>query len=1383
MSAYYNLLPNMRIKRERIVAHSDYTVGWISALPLEMAAARMMLDAVHKKLPQDPKDQNTYILGSIYGHNVVIACLPSGVYGTVSATAVITQMLMTFRSLRFILMVGIGGGAPSQKVDIRLGDVVVSKPSDTSGGVIQYDYGKTVEEGRFQRTGSLNKPPQVLLTAMSQLQEANLRGKSQIQAYLSEIGKKYPNLHQFLYCGQEFDHLYESEYDHVGTADDCKDCDKIKLISRTPRASSDPQIHYGLIASGNQVMKHAATRDRLTRELGIFCFEMEAAGLMDQFPCLVIRGICDYSDSHKNRWWQEYAAATAAAYAKELLSVVSIHYVQGALRVRETPAVATAIFASSIIGFLGISNNILASLYTSSTMKATPNVLKDIAVQLPVLADSIEKIAADCRERLITEEDQTKLLPVVAGCLEQIIFLDKLIQRMLPTPEDSWWRRFKKSVARFLKGKVVFASLSTLENYKSTLLVHLEQSSKMKINSLCKATEMREEELSSVQRQNMEIIAANWLRPSGTNCIHTTCLPGTCEWIWTDAVFVKWLEPSRHKKSERFLCLQGVNGCGKSVLATSVVKELKKKDCKVLFFSFSGTDSDRQTLDSLARNFLWQLLQEASDDRIFKIIQRLRLQNPLVTLELLEALLEIAKLLTETVYCIIDGLDESVEDCNDQDRGLLKHILDILDFKNFHIALFARPRALQAAMGLSLNIEINNSKVKADLERFIRSEINNSPIFNTPSLQDQVFGVLLEGSDGMFLWVKLMIEDLRKSATVIELTDRLRDMPRGIEKLYRLLLKRLLENLDDRELSLARKVLTFIIAARRILTVNELQHCYSLSLESTSALEDRFILQPEMRILAVCGDLVNITNGHVQIIHNSIKEFLTRPTEQWLSDDDIKIRSFRVDMEAAHLSLSHSCLDYLLMDCYELSSGAPDDVFSAEKHPFAKYSSKYGISHLIRSGHPQSAILNKINTFLKSQLFPIWVEYVATTVFEDPNTLSALYDFEELENWLNFDDPALDQCRSKLEDTVQQLEQRIERFHKNYMQTGWLVTFDRLKRAARGNQEMDTRITVGEAPKDTSAAIIQIMNLVRRQGVSQTPRKLDLWLTLGFYLGHLQAKVLTDPLRLLFEAILGMADRIPVLLLMVIGRFYVRFDKLDEAIKIYNIALSKNGPDQKFIESIILEIIGDVLYDQKKYVKAEDSCRQALKLSENIHGREHRQTLRLVHKLGYILQTHSEAEAMTRRALEGRRRLIGKEHPDTLESMHRLGWILSQQNKYSEAEEIFRQAIDGRRKVLGKEHRRTLVSMGHLGCALYEQGKYSEAEEMLRLDLEGTRKLFGKKHPATLTCMHNLGRVLLDQGKYLEAKKVHRMAAEEEEVLQKYPELSACLIKLQSALA
>ena len=153
----------------RSLHHHDYTVGWVCALPLEMAVAKAMLDETHPDLPTSSNDQNTYVLGRIGAHNVVIACLPSGVYGTTSAATVAIQMLSTFRSIRFGLMVGIGGGVPGQDADIRLGDVVVIKPTGDFGGVVQYDFGKTVSQGVFERTGRLNRPPQILLLDYKQM--------------------------------------------------------------------------------------------------------------------------------------------------------------------------------------------------------------------------------------------------------------------------------------------------------------------------------------------------------------------------------------------------------------------------------------------------------------------------------------------------------------------------------------------------------------------------------------------------------------------------------------------------------------------------------------------------------------------------------------------------------------------------------------------------------------------------------------------------------------------------------------------------------------------------------------------------------------------------------------------------------------------------------------------------------------------------------------------------------------------------------------------------------------------------------------------------------------------------------------------------------------
>jgi nucleoside phosphorylase len=303
------------------VTHNDYTVAWICALPLEMTAAKSMLDKVHPSLSQPQSDINVYTLGDVSGHNVVITCLPSGIYGTTSAATVLAHMTSTFPSLRFGLMVGIGGGVPGGSTDVRLGDVVVSMPTATSGGVIQYDYGKTLCNGRLQRTGSLNKPPQILLAAVSHIRSDYKARDSLIRKGISEMLQKHQNAHE-PFSRPAHDWLFKPSYDHESKILDCSLCDQSQLMVRTQRDTDEPLIHYGLIASGNQVMKDAKTRDSLAKELDILCFEMEAAGVMDQLPCLVIRGVCDYCDSHKNNAWQGYAALTAAAYTKLLLSVV-----------------------------------------------------------------------------------------------------------------------------------------------------------------------------------------------------------------------------------------------------------------------------------------------------------------------------------------------------------------------------------------------------------------------------------------------------------------------------------------------------------------------------------------------------------------------------------------------------------------------------------------------------------------------------------------------------------------------------------------------------------------------------------------------------------------------------------------------------------------------------------------------------------------------------------------------------------------------------------------------------------------------------------------------------------------------------------------------------
>src|SRR3954451_15600777 len=168
----------------RRLRDEDYTVGWVCALPIELATAAEMLDEEHQNLPQHDHDTNLYTLGRIGDHNVVIACLPAGQIGTNSAAAVAVEMKWKFKSIRFGLMVGVGGGVPSDDADVRLGDVVISQPYKHHGGVVQYDIGKTTPGG-LVRTGYPNTPPIILLNALAKLQANHLRRRSHLSVYLS----------------------------------------------------------------------------------------------------------------------------------------------------------------------------------------------------------------------------------------------------------------------------------------------------------------------------------------------------------------------------------------------------------------------------------------------------------------------------------------------------------------------------------------------------------------------------------------------------------------------------------------------------------------------------------------------------------------------------------------------------------------------------------------------------------------------------------------------------------------------------------------------------------------------------------------------------------------------------------------------------------------------------------------------------------------------------------------------------------------------------------------------------------------------------------------------------------------------------------------------
>lgn len=313
---------------QRPASRDDFDIAIVCALPLEADAVATLFDhdwddgdeadaAPYDKAPGDP---NAYSAGRIGRHDVVVAHMPS--MGKVNAAIVAANCRVSWPSLKLALLVGICGAVPfpGGKGEMILGDVVISS------GVVQYDFGRRLPEKFVPKNtlpDSLGRPGLEIRALLAKLQ--SIRDKKKLRARMAghlktlqgedELNAEYP--------GVEHDVLYESTYRHL---EDGLTCDKAKCNGpRVHRKRLDeeepptPAVHFGLVASGDTVMKSGQDRDDVAKQSDIVAFEMEGAGLWDVLPCLVIKGACDYADSHKTKVWQNYAAATAAACAKAFL--------------------------------------------------------------------------------------------------------------------------------------------------------------------------------------------------------------------------------------------------------------------------------------------------------------------------------------------------------------------------------------------------------------------------------------------------------------------------------------------------------------------------------------------------------------------------------------------------------------------------------------------------------------------------------------------------------------------------------------------------------------------------------------------------------------------------------------------------------------------------------------------------------------------------------------------------------------------------------------------------------------------------------------------------------------------------------------------------------
>ncbi|KAF5982386.1 nucleoside phosphorylase [Fusarium coicis] len=333
----------------------DFHVGIVCALAIEYNAVSHVVDEFwdETKLGRSVGDPNTYSIGRIGEVNVVLVLL-SGM-GKVSAASATASFRASYPNLELVLVTGVCGGVPISPSgeEILLGDVVISK------AVVQRDFGRQYPdklEIKDTVHDHLGRPTKNIRNFVARFETDRAREKLEDKAtvHLEELQlrargqRRAANYH---FPGADKDCLFLPSYLHRHHSDcnvcmtgpkvceasrnaSCLElgCDKGQLLVRDrlnqksklqrcgrEKDAQAPYVFVGHIGSGDTVLKSAEERDRLAKAHGLIAFEMEGAGVWDEIPCIIVKGVCDYADSHKNKGWQNFAAATAAAVSKVLI--------------------------------------------------------------------------------------------------------------------------------------------------------------------------------------------------------------------------------------------------------------------------------------------------------------------------------------------------------------------------------------------------------------------------------------------------------------------------------------------------------------------------------------------------------------------------------------------------------------------------------------------------------------------------------------------------------------------------------------------------------------------------------------------------------------------------------------------------------------------------------------------------------------------------------------------------------------------------------------------------------------------------------------------------------------------------------------------------------
>ena len=743
-------------------------------------------------------------------------------------------------------------------------------------------------------------------------------------------------------------------------------------------------------------------------------------------------------------------------------------------------------------------------------------------------------------------------------------------------------------------------------------------------------------------------------------------------------------------RSRRKVAADCAFSCGKTFLCSALIDRFRTTfpTKRLLFFFFDGTSQTKNSSTSILRSLIAQMI--AGNSSLVRVAFPWVIKSGQERATSFKGLLDMFRDLLDfensPVHLIVDALDE----CNDcRQTSLLDEIHQILSEQwrkqcKVVAIIFSRVEPwIEHDIQSCAAFEVTSQAIEQDIKLYVERSLRRPPLsmIRDTSLELRIIESLTTKANGQFLWVRLMIQALKKSTFISDIEHALQNLPRGLGQAYKRILENLLVEGESRRAA-GHMVLQWLACAERPLTVAELGTALSirkgaLDIDARDRPVDLSSFLEEL-----CGALIKISDpgnsqkgATVSFVHLTVKEYLISSEELW-GQNAGPIAQFRVESSLANRHIAAICVT-------QLTSAKIRNTGKAADSPFYEYAAFYWATHLAHSGPPAPELLRLLSIFVSSAEFSAYLE----SLLDGNKRPSILLETQgHLNKWIRGCDPGDPRLR---------------------------VIFDCFRSCFEKTYRHRLRI-LGPHHGDTLEACYQFAKVLHVRGE---------WI---------ESEILHRQVAEFRLQTIGWGDARCLESMYQWGRVLTRLGRHAESRPLQEQTLAKrrdllgaDAPDTLLSE----DALAGTLKEQGELDEAEALSRATLLKKVREFGEDSLEYAETADNLASIVkdiglarnrsrnvimakEAFWECERLSRQCLSVRERYLGPNNSQTNTSLNMLGIVLRHLRRPEESERCHRQVLAVRRTMYGEHSPHTQRSTRNLIATLRDQAKTQEAAEL-----------------------------------------------------------------------